>query len=135
MHQEEFAMRFRKILSLAVVVASTLAMIYGVNGITRVTPADTPPADIADQVIQGGWGGVREGVVGGGGWVVVGGSREGSGAVGAGYVPAGKSDNISVWIDMDKAARDMSAMLHVDKGTPGKYEFPGADVPVQNGDK
>jgi cytochrome c oxidase subunit 2 len=50
--------------------------------------------------------------------------------IGQGYVAAGTQNNISIEIDALKATPRLFAMLHVDKGVMGTYEFPGDDVPV-----
>lgn len=43
-------------------------------------------------------------------------------------VPAGVSKNVTV--ELTKAGSKLIAMLHVDAGEAGKYEFPGDDVPL-----
>ena len=50
-------------------------------------------------------------------------------------VPAGDSSDVVVAIDPPlEADTTLWAMLHVDEGVIGTYEFPGADVPVKDGD-
>ncbi len=71
------------------------------------------------------------------GWVVI--HRDDGGAPGAvighAAVDAGVSNNVVVPVDVDQATSTLHAMLHVDDGEAGVYEFPGADVPVTvNGD-
>ncbi len=120
----------RKVLSLVLVIAAALVLYHG-----AANAAATPAVEISDQVIQNTWIVVPKIVAAEPGWIVIHASSEGNPAIGETYVPAGESDNVSVQLDMDKATPDLSAMLHVDKGTPGKYEFPGADAPVMNGGK
>ena len=71
------------------------------------------------------------------GWVVI--HRDDGGAPGAvighAAVDAGVSNNVVVPVDAGQATSTLHAMLHVDDGEAGVYEFPGADVPVTaNGD-
>jgi predicted lipoprotein with Yx(FWY)xxD motif len=51
-------------------------------------------------------------------------------AIGETQLNSGDNKNIVVQIDPAQASPVMYAMLHVDAGTMGKYEFPGPDVPV-----
>jgi hypothetical protein len=120
----------RKVLSLVIVVATALALYH-----SAANAATTPAVEISDQVIQNSWVVVPKVVAAEPGWIVIHSGGEGNPAIGAAYVPAGESDNVSVRIDMEKATPTMSAMLHVDKGEAGKYEFPGADTPVMNDGK
>jgi hypothetical protein len=47
-------------------------------------------------------------------------------------VANGENPHVVVAIpDASKVTQKLYAMLHTDKGVVGKYEFPGADVPVQ----
>ena len=50
--------------------------------------------------------------------------------IGETQLNTGDNKNIVVKIDPTKATPVLYAMLHVDAGTVGKYEFPGPDVPV-----
>jgi hypothetical protein len=50
--------------------------------------------------------------------------------VGHAAVPDGLTRDLAVKIDAAKATAVLYAMLHVDAGTVGAYEFPGADKPV-----
>jgi hypothetical protein len=49
-----------------------------------------------------------------------------------GYAEArdGLTRNLVVKVDAAKATPILYAMLHIDAGKVGTYEFPGADVPV-----
>src|SRR5690242_6522026 len=120
----------RKVLSLAIVIATALALYH-----SAARAAATPAVEISDQVVQNSWVAVPKIVAADPGWIVIHSGGEGNPAIGETYVPAGESDNVSVRIDMDKATPNLSAMLHVDKGVAGKYEFPGADAPVMNDGK
>ncbi len=51
-------------------------------------------------------------------------------------IKAGTTDNIVIEMTKDvSAGGKVFAMLHVDAGVIGTYEFPGADVPIQNGEQ
>jgi len=69
------------------------------------------------------------------GWIVIHTDAEGKPGPVIGYapVPAGESSDVSVTIDASQATPMMFAMLHVDEGVKGTYEFPGADAPVKDG--
>lgn len=54
--------------------------------------------------------------------------------IGYAQVPAGESNDVKVTIDPAMATEKMFAMLHVDEGVKGTYEFPGADTPVKDGE-
>src|SRR5262245_25981758 len=97
----------RKVLSLVIVVAPALALYH-----TAANAAATPAVEISDQVIQNSWVVVPKVAAAEPGWIVIHSGGEGNPAIGASYVPAGESDNVSVHIDMDKATPTMSAMLH-----------------------
>jgi plastocyanin len=59
----------------------------------------------------------------------------GPGAVlGYSQVSEGDNQDVVVEIDLSKATPVLYAMLHLDAGTVGEYEFPGDDVPVFVGD-
>jgi plastocyanin len=70
------------------------------------------------------------------GWIVI--HIDANGAPGPviGFAPvvAGANPDVAVAIDLAQATPTLHAMLHVDAGTLGKYEFPGEDGPVLAGD-
>jgi len=70
------------------------------------------------------------------GWIVIHTGAEGKPGPVIGYAPvsAGESSDVSVTIDAAQATAMMFAMLHVDEGVKGTYEFPGADAPAKDGD-
>ena len=71
------------------------------------------------------------------GWMVIHADKDGKpGPVfGETAVPAGATSNVVVMLDPALAADgQLWAMLHVDEGTMGTYEFPGPDAPVKDGD-
>jgi predicted lipoprotein with Yx(FWY)xxD motif len=92
----------------------------------------TPSVTVNDQASDGTSVTVADVVSAGPGWMVI--HRQDSGGVGPpiGYTALKEGDNkdVVVKIDPGKATPEMYAMLHVDAGTVGAYEFPGPDAPV-----
>jgi len=66
------------------------------------------------------------------GWIVIHAGDKSGTVIGWAPVKAGENDKVEVAIDLSKGTPTISAMLHVDAGKVGTYEFPGADVPVKN---
>jgi hypothetical protein len=68
------------------------------------------------------------------GWIVIHSDNGGKPGPVIGYAALreGENLNVVVAIDAKKATPVLYAMLHVDAGTVGSYEFPGADVPAMN---
>jgi len=68
------------------------------------------------------------------GWVAIFTDKNDQPDVLLGYtaVPAGSSADIKVTIDAAKATNKMIAMLLLDAGKVGTFEYPGADEPVKN---
>ena len=66
------------------------------------------------------------------GWMVIHSQVNGTvgPAIGETQLNPGDNKNIVVKIDPTQATSVMYAMLHIDAGTIGSYEFPGPDVPV-----
>lgn len=96
----------------------------------------TPMVEISDQDASSGSITVDQVAAADPGWIVI--HTEADGAPGpiVGYaaVNAGKNSQVEVDIDLEAATEKLFAMLHLDAGTPGSYEFPGDDVPVKAGD-
>jgi hypothetical protein len=68
------------------------------------------------------------------GWIVIHIDNAGKPGPVVGYaaVRAGENLDVVVAIDAKKATPVLYAMLHVDAGVVGSYEFPGADTPTMN---
>ncbi len=64
------------------------------------------------------------------GWIVIHAGDGGKNVIGNAYVHAGANDNILVPVKVAGITDSISAMLHVDAGKIGTYEFPGPDAPV-----
>ncbi len=68
------------------------------------------------------------------GWMVIHADSDGGPGPVIGFAPvtAGENVSVSVPIDVAGATETVHAMLHVDEGTVGAYEFPGADGPARD---
>ncbi len=96
-----------------------------------------PAVEVMDQEITGGKVTIPSVNMAVDGWVVIHTtSPEGVPGPVIGYapVPAGSSNDVEIGIEKDQVTPQLFAMLHVDAGSAGTYEFPGDDVPVKNGD-
>ena len=101
------------------------------------TEVVVPAVEVMDQGIEEGSVKVPSVSMAVDGWVVIHTTNtEGKPGPVIGYapVPAGSSTNVEVGIETDQVTPQLFAMLHVDAGVAGTYEFPGDDVPVKNGD-
>ncbi|HUM72362.1 MAG TPA: hypothetical protein PLK31_26350, partial [Chloroflexota bacterium] len=70
------------------------------------------------------------------GWIVIHAQADGRPGPILGYAPVAAGENLDVTVTIDPAGatETLYAMLHVDAGTPGEYEFPGADTPAMDAD-
>ena len=92
----------------------------------------TPAVKVSDQPITSGAVTVDQVDSPGPGWIVIHiNSAGGPGQIiGWSPVKAGVNSKVPVSIDASKATSVLYAMLHVDAGQVGTYEFPGPDKPV-----
>jgi plastocyanin len=67
------------------------------------------------------------------GWIVIHNDNNGAPGPVVGFAPVKDGENLDVKVEVDdsEATETLFAMLHIDAGVVGTYEFPGADVPVQ----
>ncbi|MDK1045951.1 MAG: hypothetical protein QGM45_09745 [Anaerolineales bacterium] len=98
----------------------------------EMAEAMAPAVKVSDQDASGGTVTIDEVVSDGPGWLVIHITRDGGPGpvIGQSAVEAGSNMGVTVDIDLDKATGQLFAMLHVDAGTVGEYEFPGDDAPV-----
>lgn len=70
------------------------------------------------------------------GWMVIHSENEGAPGPVLGYtaVTAGENTDVVVELSAKGLTGKLFAMLHVDAGVEGEYEFPGDDVPAKNAD-
>ena len=99
-------------------------------------PAMEPSVTAGDQSAVNGIVTIERVVAAQAGWIVI--HIDANGAPGPviGYaaVTAGSNSAVPVEIDLAQATPTLHAMLHVDAGQLGTYEFPGDDGPVRAGD-
>ncbi len=91
-----------------------------------------PSVTVADQPIVDGSVTVAKVVAAQDGWMVIHAQKDGGIGPVIGHAPvsSGENTNVTVAIDTDAATDTLYAMLHVDEGEKGVYEFPGPDGPV-----
>jgi predicted lipoprotein with Yx(FWY)xxD motif len=113
--------------------------LQALGGNTQATPTTVvpvtgiqPSVTVKDQETDGTTIVVEDVVSQGPGWMVIHNQVNGNigDPIGETAVNSGDNKNVVVNIDPTKATPVMYAMLHVDAGTVGKYEFPGPDIPV-----
>jgi len=92
----------------------------------------TPSVVVRDQQFKGDTIVVDRVVSKGKGWIAIHIEKDGKLGDAIAYAPVndGVNTNVTVKLDVTQASPVMYAMLHTDAGEIGKYEFPGADVPV-----
>ena len=88
---------------------------------------------VSDQEFHGDIVVIEEAFSDGPGWIAIHNQENGQlgPAIGHAAVKDGINKNITVPVDPAKVTPTMYAMLHVDAGKVGEYEFPGADVPAE----
>ncbi len=113
------------------------ALLALVTATVAFTQNVTPEVFAADQSVVNGQVEVVRASIGQPGWVVIHADQDGGPGPVIGQSPlmAGINSGIVVDIDVDGATDTLYAMLHVDEGEEGVYEFPGADVPVTVNDQ
>jgi len=91
-----------------------------------------PSVTVGDQDASGGTVTIEKVIADQPGWLVIHITRNGAPGpvIGQSPVSEGSNENVEVAIDLDQATQQLFAMLHLDKGAAGVYEFPGDDVPV-----
>lgn len=91
-----------------------------------------PSVTVSDQDASGGTVTIEKVVADQAGWLVIHITRNGAPGpvIGQSPVSEGSNENVEVAIDLDQATQQLFAMLHLDVGTVGEYEFPGDDAPV-----
>jgi len=109
---------------------------YIVDGAPITPPFNTavdPSVTVADQALKDGTVTIAEAIMLEDGWMVIHAEADdgGPGAV-IGHAPlsAGINRKVVVEIDTSAATDTLYAMLHLDVGAAGEYEFPGDDAPV-----
>lgn len=110
----------------------------GIKGIWFVVHPDAPSVTVNDQPIKNGTVTVARVVAFVPGWIVIHADADGKPGPILGYTAVKPGENMDVVVNVDeaKATSRLHAMLHVDRGEMGMFEFPGGpDVPVKVGGK
>jgi plastocyanin len=91
---------------------------------------------VSDQELQEGKVVIETVVAAEQGWIVIHAESDGAPGPVVGFSPVnpGSNSNIEVELDLEAVTETLFAMLHVDAGVIGQYEFPGPDGPVQVGE-
>lgn len=121
---------WRRTVVLAAVLLLSVAYISSAQTpTTQVTPSVT----VEDQQIVNGTVTVQNVVAAQDGWMVIHRAADGTfgEVIGHTFVQAGTTENVVVPIDVSQATQTLYAMLHIDEGQEGVYEFPGPDLPAQ----
>ena len=94
--------------------------------------AQTPSVTVGDQAITDGMVTIESVFSSGPGWLVIHAQAEGRPGPVLGYSPLVDGENSSVVVEIDESGVTpvLYAMLHMDVGVVGTYEFPGDDGPV-----
>jgi hypothetical protein len=110
------------------------AIALGSSSLAAQSSAATPSVVVQDQTIADSRVVVLKVVSATPGWIVIHADNSGKPGPVIGYaaVRSGENLDVVVAIDAKKATPLLYAMLHVDAGTVGAYEFPGADVPTMS---
>ncbi len=111
---------------------------FAVTGGLAMEEAIVPSVTVADQEIMDGGVAIDEVVSDGPGWLVVHAQADGSPGpiLGYGAVASGSNNDLTVAIDAANATETLYAMLHIDAGEEGTFEFPnGPDTPAMAGDR
>jgi predicted lipoprotein with Yx(FWY)xxD motif len=106
-------------------------MAYGTPQGAIPATGNQPSVTVSDQATDGSSVVVAKVVSKGPGWIAIHAQQGGQvgQVIGYTHVNDGENDNVTVKIDPTKATPTMYAMLHIDAGQVGVYEFPGPDVP------
>jgi len=97
----------------------------------------TPSVTVDDQDASSGSVTIAEVVAAEPGWLAIHITKNGAPGpvIGQASVSVGSNEDVQVEIDLAKATGQLFAMLHVDAGYKGEYEFPGPDAPVTAADQ
>jgi hypothetical protein len=66
------------------------------------------------------------------GWLAIHSTDADSSVIGAAFVHAGVNRQVQIMISTDYLTDTVKAILHIDAGQSGIYEFPDPDVPVKD---
>ncbi|KUG19129.1 copper binding protein, plastocyanin/azurin family [hydrocarbon metagenome] len=109
------------------------AVLVPENVSMRLEENVTPGINVTDQAIENESIMIARAVSDGPGWIAVHTDANGTPGPIIGYGPVNDSvnENVTIEIELENATGTLHAMLHIDAGEVGVYEFPGADVPAE----
>lgn len=116
----------------SLVLALVLFFLFALSAAAQTLPV----VRVANQEAAGGTVTVERVASNGPGWIVIHADADGKPGPVIGYAAVADGENSDVTVEIDSAAVTpvLYAMLHVDEGEVGVYEFPGADTPAQVND-
>jgi LPXTG-motif cell wall-anchored protein len=112
-----------------------LIVLFALASSVSAAPArqDTPSVDVDNQSITNGTVVVAEATAAQDGWMVIHIDQNGNPGPVIGHTAVKKGENYKVAVKLERdvpAGTKLWAMLHIDAGKIGTYEFPGPDAPV-----
>jgi hypothetical protein len=118
---------------IGLIVSISMLFVFGTVALAQTYTPDVQVDDtgIVDDTVT-----IAQATVAGPGWVVIhadAGGKPGP-VIGSAPLTEGVNTNIAVDIEAGAATPILHAMLHVDDGAVGTFEFPGPDGPVKIGD-
>lgn len=99
--------------------------------------ASQPSVTVSDQDASDGNVVVEMAVAAEPGWMVIHADQDGQPGPVIGHAPVsqGSNQNVEITIDLGNVTERLHAMLHLDTGVEGEYEFPDGDPPVRVDDQ
>jgi hypothetical protein len=124
--------QFRRTLARSAGLMLGVAGFISVLSACQTTPLTGPGVTVRSQRVSAGAVTVEQAFSAGPGWIVIHAQAEGKPGIVLGHeaLQEGLNRNVRVTIDAAAATPVLYAMLHVDRGVIGSYEFPGPDVPA-----
>jgi len=113
------------------------ALVLSLGLVSLAMAQVTPSVTVNDQALADGQVTVAAVVSDGPGWIVIHAQADGAPGPVLGYSPVadGENSDVAVAIDEAGATEVLYAMLHIDAGAAGTYEFPGDDAPAKVDDQ
>ncbi len=124
-------MRSRFFFSLVV----SLGLLFALGSVVAAQTF-TPDVQVDDDGVVDGAVIIAKATVEGPAWAVIHADDAGNPGPVIGYAPLVAGENVQVVVEVEQEAVTpiLHAMLHVDAGEPGVFEFPGDDVPITIGE-
>lgn len=119
---------------LGLIVSLIAFLIFGPVALAQTIPSP-PNVQVSEQGIVEGRVNIVRAVADGPAWVVIHADADGKPGPVIGHAALHEGENTDVAVDIDTEAATplLHAMLHVDAGVVGTFEFPGPDAPIKIG--